>query len=192
MCGGSFPVSKEDLNIIRSAKDPDRNFMVSVFNDPRDVQSQIDAIAASGLDTYRISIVQQSSRSRGFGRQGGPALFKISSEPLSGEVWDRVVAPALISIEGVGQFKASGSFAMWLACVLEYGFSSSASTPVGTAFLEMGLPLENVVAYEQYLKEGRLLVVVQGSAAEVAKALAVLKIPDPSKMNVVLKEKSVV
>jgi hypothetical protein len=77
-------------------------------------------------------------------------------------------------IPGLGPILVAGPLVAWIVAGLEGAVEVGALGALGAGLFSIGIPKDSVVKYETALKTDQFLVIVHGTAAEVATAKKII------------------
>jgi hypothetical protein len=80
-----------------------------------------------------------------------------------------------IAISGIGPVLIVGPLLGWVLGALEETVVAGGITAIGTALKNMGIPKDSVLSYETALRFGKFLLLVHGTAEEVAQAQHIMQ-----------------
>jgi hypothetical protein len=155
------------------------NATVAIYANPSQAQKAITALAKSGFDLKRLSVVGKAYR-----EQKELAAYYWQGEHLKcwGEqsgFWNRLASMirgwALFSIPDTGPLLVIGSLALWIVVVLDNSAIFSGLSALGATLYSMGLTKDSIQDYEEALRKGNYLVVVHGPAQEVMRAKKIFR-----------------
>src|ERR1700674_4513135 len=86
-----------------------------------------------------------------------------------GGFWGLLFGSAFFMIPGIGPILAAGPVVAWIVGGLETAVVVGGVSALGAGLYGMGIPEDSVVKYEAALKTDQFLLIVHGTAAEVAK-----------------------
>jgi hypothetical protein len=102
---------------------------------------------------------------------------------LWGGFWGLLLAPAAFVLPGLGLVAMAGPVVSALFGALEGAVVVGGLSALGAALITIGVPQDLVVKYEAALKADRYVLMLHGSAAEVAKARAAIASCNPEKAS---------
>jgi hypothetical protein len=149
-----------------------------IFNTHGAAEQAIRSLSASGLDVKKLSLV-----GKGYHSEEHPVGFYTTADRIKtwggigafwGGFWGLLLAPAVFFLPGLGLVAMAGPVVATLIGALEGAVVVGGLTALGAALVQLGLPRDQVIKYETALKADKYLLMVHGSAAEIASARAVL------------------
>jgi hypothetical protein len=100
-----------------------------------------------------------------------------------GGFWGLLFGSALFIIPGLGPILAAGPVVAWIVAGLEGAVEVGALGALGAGLYSIGIPKDSVVKYETALKTDQFLMIVHGTAAEVARAKDILETTHPAELG---------
>jgi hypothetical protein len=158
---------------------------VGVFSSRRDVEHGLHELKNAGFDMDRVSVITQDGerddiagaevRDRvGDKSDEGATVGAVSGGALGG-LTGLLVGLGTLAIPGIGPVMLAGAAATALATTLAgAGIGAVAGSLLG-ALIGLGIPEERAKVYDERVKRGQYLVIIDGTDAEVAKAEAILR-----------------
>jgi hypothetical protein len=115
-------------------------------------------------DEQVVGYYNVGDRMKRWGKMGG----------MWGGIWAVLFGSAFFVIPGIGPLLVAGPLVAWIVGALEGVVVVGGVSALGAGLLSIGIPKDSVLQYESSAKSDKLLLVVNGPAAEVAKAKEVL------------------
>jgi hypothetical protein len=149
-----------------------------VFNTHGEAEEAIQLLNRSGFDVKKLSLV-----GKGYHSEEHPIGFYTAGDKIKtwggigafwGGIWGLLLAPAVFFLPGVGLVAMAGPLVAALVGALEGALVVGGASALGAALTQIGVPKDQVVKYETALKADKYLLMVNGSAEDVAKARSVL------------------
>jgi len=100
-----------------------------------------------------------------------------------GGFWAVLLGSAFFVIPGIGPLLVAGPLVAWIVGALEGVAVVGGVSALGAGLLSMGIPKDSVLRYETAVKTDKLLLVINGAAAEVAKAKEILGTTQPAHLD---------
>ena len=88
--------------------------------------------------------------------------------------WGFLFGSAFFIIPGVGPRLVAGLLVSWIVGALEGAALTGGLSALGAGLYSIGIPKNSVLDYETAVKSDKFVLIVHGTAAEVAKAKEVL------------------
>ncbi len=161
--------------------------VVAVYHTHPEAEQAVKELQHAGIDMHTLSIVAKDyhtdeqvvgyynvgDRMKRWGKMGG----------LWGGFWALLFGSAFFMIPGVGPLLVAGPLVAWMVGALEGAAVVGGVSALGAGLLSMGIPKDSVLQYESSVKSDKLLLVVSGTAAEVAKAKEILGTTQPAHLD---------
>ena len=90
---------------------------------------------------------------------------------------------AFFVISGLGPILAAGPVVAWIVAALEGAAVVGGVSALGAGLYSMGIPKDGIVKYEAALKTDQFLLIVHGTAAEVARAKDIIETTHPAQFS---------
>jgi len=87
-----------------------------------------------------------------------------------GGFWGLLLGSAFFWVPGVGQLLVAGPLVMWIVGALEEAALVAGVSALGAGLYSIGIPKNSILQYETEVKNGKLLLVANGTADEVERA----------------------
>ncbi len=158
---------------------------VGVFSNRRDVEHALHELKNVGFDMNRVSVITRDGerddiagaevRDRvGDKSDEGAAVGAVSGGALGG-LTGLLVGLGTLAIPGIGPIMLAGAAATTLATTIAgAGIGAVAGSLLG-ALIGLGIPEERARVYDERVKRGQYLVILDGTDAEIAAAEAILR-----------------
>ncbi len=91
---------------------------------------------------------------------------------------------ALFMISGLGQILVAGPLVAWIVAALEGALVVGGLSALGVGLYSIGIPKDSIVKYEKALQTDQFLLIVHGTAAEVANAKEIIETTHPAELGV--------
>ena len=151
---------------------------VHVFDTHAEAEEAIKSLGRSGFDVKKLSLIGKGYHSEehpiGFYTVGDRIRSWGGAGAFWGGIWGLLLAPAVFFLPGLGLVAMAGPLVAALVGALEGAVVVGGLSALGAALTQVGIGKEQAIKYETALKVDKYVLVVHGSAAEVAKAAAVL------------------
>lgn len=150
-----------------------------VFNTHVEAEEAIQTLNKAGFDVKKLSLV-----GKGYHTEEHPVGFYTAGDRIKawgglgafwGGIWGLLLAPAVFFLPGVGVVAMAGPVVSALVGALEGAVVVGGASALGAALTQIGVPKDQVIKYETALKADKYVLMVHGTADEVAKARAVLE-----------------
>jgi hypothetical protein len=159
-----------------------------VFATHAEASAAIEALKRNGFDMQKLSLIGKSlHQSHHDHTDGHPSGFYTLGNKIKawgstgaltggfwGGIWGLLLAPAVFLLPGFGIVAMAGPFVTTLVGALEGAADMGGTSAMAAALAAIGLPEEQVLHFEAALRGDHYVLIVHGSAAEVAAARGVL------------------
>ncbi|OKH49773.1 hypothetical protein NIES2101_20280 [Calothrix sp. HK-06] len=159
---------------------------VGVFSHRRDAEDALHELRNSGFAMDRVSVIAQDVDGKdniagaevhdrvGNKADEGASLGAVSGGTLGG-LTGLLVGLGTLAIPGVGPIMLAGATATAIATTLAgAGIGAAAGSLLG-GLVGLGIPEEEARGYNSRVERGHYLVIVDGTASEIAKAEAIMR-----------------
>ena len=152
-----------------------------VFNSHVEAEEAIKSLSRSGFDLTKLSLV-----GKGYHSEEHPVGFytvddRIKTWGGAGAFWGgfggMLLAPAVFFLPGLGLVAMAGPVVATLVGALEGAVVVGGLSALGAALTTIGVPKDQAIKYEAALKVDKYVLMVHGSAEDVAKVRSVLAGP---------------
>jgi hypothetical protein len=153
----------------------------SLFIYPTHVEAEeaIRSLSRSGFDVKKLSLVGKGYHSEehpiGFYSAGDRIKAWGGAGAFWGGIWGLLFAPAIFFLPGLGLIALAGPVVTALVGALEGAVFVGGVSALGAALTQIGVPKDQVLKYETALKAEKYVLMVHGSAEEIARARSVLQ-----------------
>lgn len=165
---------------------PDTNAVVAVYDNHSAAEDAITELKKSGFDMTKVSIVGKEYHTEehvvGYYNAGDRMKYWGSMGAFWGGIWGLLVGAAFFWVPGVGPLLVAGPVAAWIIGALEGAVVVGGLSVLGAALFSAGIPKDSILKYETAVKADKYLVVIHGTADEVAKAHEILSRTKPSEV----------
>ncbi|HYX15814.1 MAG TPA: histidine kinase [Nostoc sp.] len=157
---------------------------VGVFSHRRDVEHALHELKKVGFDMDRVSVITQDGdkddisgaevRDRVGDKSDDGAKVGAATGGALGGLTGLLVGLGTLAIPGLGPIMLAGAAATTLATTLAgAGIGAVAGSLLG-ALVGLGIPEERAKVYDERVKRGHYLVIIDGTDTEIARAEAIL------------------
>jgi hypothetical protein len=155
------------------------NLAVSVFKTHNDAEVGIKTLEKAGFDLRKLSIVGKDYHTEehvvGYYNAGDRMKYWGKNGAFWGAIWGWLFGAAFFLIPGLGAILVAGPLVAGIVGALEGAVVVGGLSALGAGLYSIGIPKNSVLDYETALKSDKFLLVVQGTAEEVARAKDVLQ-----------------
>src|SRR6202142_99372 len=164
------------------------NSVVAVYSTHTEADHAVKELQRGGVDMQKLSIVGKGYHTDeqvvGYYNTGGRMKYWGKVGAFWGGFWGLLFGSAFFMIPGLGPILAAGPVVAWIVAGLEGAVEVGALGALGAGLYSVGIPKDSVVKYETALKTDQFLLIVHGTAAEVAKADDIIETTHPAQVTV--------
>ena len=157
---------------------PELNAVVAVYATHVEAEEAVKELQRSGVDMRTLSIVGKDNHTDehvvGYYNSGDRMKYWGTTGAFWGGFWGLLFGSAFFAIPGIGPVLVAGPVVAWIVGALEGAAVVGGFSAIGAGLYGMGIPKDSVVQYEMALKTDKFLLMVHGTASEVAKAKDIL------------------
>ncbi|MGD0165179.1 MAG: general stress protein [Candidatus Sulfotelmatobacter sp.] len=172
------------------------NSVVAVYHTHTEADQAVKELQRGGVDLHRLSIVGKGYHTDeqvvGYYNTGDRMKYWGKVGAFWGGFWGLLFGSALFIIPGLGPILAAGPVVAWIVAGLEGAVEVGALGALGAGLYSIGIPKDSIVRYETALKTDQFLLIVHGTAAEVAQARDIIKTTNPVEFSLHSDEAAVV
>src|ERR1700684_305733 len=155
-----------------------QNSAIAVFTDHKQAEQAVKELAASGFSITQLSIIGKGyhteEKATGFYTTGDRVRLWGSRGAVWGGLWGLFFGGLVLTIPVFGQVVVLGWLAASVISAVEGAVVVGGLSALGAAISSIGVPRDSVVHYETAIAADEFLVMAHGTAAETARARAVL------------------
>ena len=155
-----------------------KNSVVATFDSHDRAEEAIRELQKSGFDMKKLSIVGKDYHTEedvvGYYNAGDRMKYWGKLGAFWGGFWGLLFGSAFFWVPGIGQVLVAGPLVMWIVGALEGAVMTGGLTALGAGLYSIGIPKNSVLQYETQVKNGKLLLVAHGTAAELERAKELL------------------
>ena len=144
-------------------------------------------LQSGGVDMHKLSIVGKGYHTEeqavGYYTTGDRMKYWGKIGAFWGGFWGLLFGSAFFLIPGIGPILAAGPVVAWIVAALEGAVEVGALGALGAGLYSIGIPKDSIVKYEAALKTDQFLLIVNGTAAEVAKAKDIIESTHPAQFS---------
>ena len=159
------------------------NSVVAIYRQHSDADLAIKELQRGGVDLHKLSIVGKGyhtdEQAVGYYTAGDRMKYWGKVGAFWGGFWGLLFGSALFIIPGLGPILAAGPVVAWIVAGLEGAVEVGALGALGAGLYSIGIPKDSILKYETTLKTDQFLLIVHGTAAEVAKAKDIIETTNP-------------
>jgi uncharacterized membrane protein len=161
--------------------------VVAVFHTHADAEQAVKELQRAGTDMKTISIVAKDTHTDeqvvGYYNVGDRMKRWGKTGAFWGGFWGLLFGSAFFAIPGLGPILVAGPLVAWILGALEGATIVGGLSAVGAGLYSIGIPQNSILEYETAVKSDKFVLIVHGTAAEVAKAKEVLDTARPARLD---------
>jgi uncharacterized membrane protein len=162
-----------------------QNSVVAVYATHAEADQAVKELQRDGVDMHALSIVGKGYHTDehvvGYYNAGDRMKYWGKAGAFWGGFWGILFGSAFFMIPGLGPILAAGPVVGWIVGALESAAIIGGVSALGAGLYSIGIPKDSIVKYEEVLKTDQFLLIVHGTAGEVAKAKNIIvKTTNPS------------
>jgi len=163
------------------------NSVVAVYRTHTEADEAVKELQSGGVDMHELSIVGKGYHTEeqavGYYTTGDRMKYWGKIGAFWGGFWGLLFGSAFFLIPGIGPILAAGPVVAWIVAALEGAVEVGALGALGAGLYSIGIPKDSIVKYEAALKTDQFLLIVNGTAAEVAKAKDIIEGTHPAQFS---------
>ncbi|MFZ3366047.1 MAG: general stress protein [Candidatus Sulfotelmatobacter sp.] len=163
------------------------NSVVAVYRTHTEADQAVKELQRGGVDLHKLSIVGKGYHTDeqvvGYYNTGDRMKYWGKVGAFWGGFWGLLFGSALFIIPGLGPILAAGPVVAWIVAGLEGAVEVGALGALGAGLYSIGIPKDSIVKYQTALKTDQFLMIVHGTAAEVARAKDILETTHPAELG---------
>ena len=163
------------------------NSVVAVYRTHTEADRAVKELQRGGIDLHKLSIVGKGYHTDeqvvGYYNTGDRMKYWGKVGAFWGGFWGLLFGSALFIIPGLGPILAAGPVVAWIVAGLEGAVEVGALGALGAGLYSTGIPKDSIVKYQTALKTDQFLMIVHGTAAEVARAKDILETTHPAELG---------
>ncbi len=163
------------------------NSVVAVYHTHTEADQAVKELQRGGVDLRKLSIVGKGYHTDeqvvGYYNTGDRMEYWGKVGAFWGGFWGLLFGSALFIIPGLGPILAAGPVVAWIVAGLEGAVEVGALGALGAGLFSIGIPKDSIVKYETAIKTDQFLLIVHGTAAEVAQAKDIIQTTHPVQLG---------
>ena len=172
-----------------------QNSVVALFNQHTQAESGVKELQEAGFDMKSLSIVGKEYHTDedvvGYYTSGDRMALWGKYGAFWGGFWGLLFGSAFFMIPGIGPLVMFGPVVTWIVAALEGAVVVGGLSALGAGLYSIGIPKNSILKYEASLKAGKFMLIVHGTAEEVARAKDILTSHGASETNVHMADSAV-
>lgn len=154
------------------------NSVVAVFEAHEQAEEAIRELQRDGFDMNKLSIIgkdyQTEEHPVGYYNTGDRMLYWGKIGAFWGGFWALLLGSAFFWVPGIGPLLLGGPIVLWLVGALEEAAVIGGLGALGAALYSIGIPKNSIILYENEVKNGKLILIANGTIADVQRARELL------------------
>ena len=154
------------------------NSVIAIYDTHAQAEHAIEELQEGGVDMKSLSIAAKDTHTDehvvGYYNAGDRMKYWGKIGAFWGGFWGLLFGSAAFAIPGLGPILVAGPLVGWIIAGLEGAAVVGGISAVGAGLVSIGIPKDSVLKYDVALKTDKFLLVVHGSAGEVAKAKEII------------------
>ncbi len=169
---------KTDAVLQRGSTMNENDAPVFIFKTHQEAEEAVRRLMTAGFDPKTLSLI-----GKGYHSEQHPVGFYTSGDRVKswgkvgafwGGFWGLLFAPAVFFLPGLGLVAMAGPFVSLLVGVLEGAVLIGGVSAIGAALIQIGVPKDQVVKYENALTVDSYVLMVHGTVGETRRARTLL------------------
>jgi uncharacterized membrane protein len=161
--------------------------VVAVYRTHTEADQAVKELQRGGVDMHKLSIVGKGyhtdEHAVGYYNTGDRMKYWGKVGAFWGGFWGLLFGSAFFMIPGLGPILAAGPVVAWIVGALESAAVVGGVGAIGAGLYSIGIPKDSVMKYEAALKTDQFLLIVHGTAAEVATAKDIIESTHPAQCS---------
>lgn len=161
--------------------------VIAVFADHEAAESAVKKLSAASFEMKNLSVVGKGYHTEekvvGFYSVGDRIKFWGGRGAFWGGLWGLFFGGLFIAVPVVGHVVVLGYLGAMVVSAIESAIVVGGASALGAALYGIGVPKDSVIQYETAVKADGFLVMAHGTAAEMARARAILGTTNPSRLD---------
>lgn len=162
--------------------------VIAVFPGHQAAEAAVKKLAASGFPMTELSVAGMGYHTQekvvGFYNAGDRIKFWGARGAFWGGLWGLFFGGLFLATPVVGHVVVLGYLATVAVAAVENALLVGGLSALGAALYSTGVPRDSVIEYEAAMKADHFLVLARGTAAETARAKAILTSFEPSQIEI--------
>ena len=159
------------------------NAAVGIYETHSQAEAAVKELQRCGVDMKKLSIVGKDYHTEeqvvGYYNTGDRMKYWGKLGAFWGGLWGMLFGAAAFAIPGIGPVLVAGPLVAWIVGALEGAVVVGGLGAIGAGLCSIGIPKDSVVTYETAIGSDKFLVLVHGTADEVAKAKDIMQTTQP-------------
>jgi hypothetical protein len=152
--------------------------VLAVYATHTEVREAVKKLQSRGVDVHKVSIIGRAYHTDehvvGYYSAGGRMRYWGKIGAFWEGFWELLFGSGFFWIPGLGPVLAAGPVVEWIVKALENELVMEGFSVLGADLCRRGIAKDSVLECKTALRTGQLLLIVHGTAGEVAKAKDIL------------------
>lgn len=153
--------------------------IVAVYNSHQEAEEAVSLLQRAGFDLKKLSIVGKDYHTEenvvGYYNTGDRMKYWGSMGAFWGAIWGLLFGAAFFVVPGIGPVLVAGPLTAAIVAALEGAVAVGGLSAIGAGLFSIGIPKDSVIRYDVALKADKFLLIVHGTAEEIAKAKEIIQ-----------------
>jgi uncharacterized membrane protein len=162
--------------------------IVAIYQTHSDAEAAVKELQHAGIDMKNLSIVAKDYHTDehvvGYYNTGDRMKRWGTTGAFWGGFWGLLFGSAFFAIPGIGPLLVAGPLVAWIVGGLEGAVVVGGASALGAGLFSIGIPKDSVLEYELAVKNDKFLLIVSGTAEEVARAKQTIEATDTAHVAV--------
>jgi hypothetical protein len=154
------------------------NAALTVFDTPLEIVAAIRQIQISGCGMNGLSVAWRDQHSlssvTGYYRDGNRMKYWGDLDILWNEIFEILSGWAFYTIPDIGRVLIAGPLANWIVMALANAAIFGSMSAIGMGLYSVGISRNSIRLCEEALKDGKCILLLNGTAQEVNKATQII------------------
>lgn len=168
--------------------------VVAIYHTHPEAEEAVKQLQHAGVDMRCLSIVAKDYHTDeqvvGYYNVGDRMKRWGKTGAYWGGFWGMLFGTAFFAVPGLGPLLVAGPLVAWIVGALEGAVVFGGLSALGAGLFSVGIPKDSVLEYELAIKTDKFLLIVNGTASEVAKAKEILETTQPAHLGLHLQEEA--
>ncbi len=154
------------------------NTGVIILSSHEEAETAVKELQRSGFNMKKLSIVGKDYQTEenviGYYNAGDRMSFWGKQGAFWGGMWGILVGSAFFMVPGIGPLLIAGPLVAAIVGGLQGAVMIGGMSVLGAALFSIGIPKDSILNYETAIKSERFIIVLHGTAEELANAKDIL------------------
>ncbi len=164
-----------------------QNSVVAVYGTHAEADQAVKELQRGGVDMHKLSIMAKGYHTDeqvvGYYNTGDRMKYWGKIGAFWGGFWGLLFGSAFFLIPGIGPILVAGPVVGWIVAGLEGAVAVGGLSALGAGLYSIGISKNSILKYETALRADQFVLVVHGTAAEVARAKDIIQTTHPAQVD---------